>query len=80
MAIIGPIRPLSHNILFLKPKSVSYRLVQPFPPEYFRQKISFYFKLPTAGRYLLRQGLFYLVLIFMGLGSPARFYIERSLN
>jgi hypothetical protein len=49
-----------------------YRLVQPFPPEYFRQEIALYFKLRIAGRYLLRQGLFYPDLYFIGTGSPAK--------
>ncbi|OZA54101.1 MAG: hypothetical protein B7X75_08675, partial [Sphingobacteriales bacterium 39-40-5] len=50
---------------------VCYKLVQPFPPEYFRQEIAFWFKLRIAGRYLLRQGLFYPELYFIGTDSPA---------
>jgi len=45
---------------------VFYGLVQPFPPEYFRQEIAFYVKLRIAGRYFLRQGLFYPGLLFIG--------------
>ena len=56
---------------FWKSIPVCYRLVQPFPPEYFRQEIPFCFKLRIAGRYLLRQGLFYSGLFFIGTGSPA---------
>jgi len=58
-------------IRFWKSIPVCYRLVQPFPPEYFRQETPFYFKLRIAGRYLLRQGLFYPVLFFIGKGIPA---------
>ena len=59
-------------IRFWKAIPVCYRLVQPFPPEYFRQEIAFDFKLPEAGRYLLRQGLFYLLLFFIGTDRPAK--------
>jgi hypothetical protein len=38
----------------------------------FRQEIAFSSKLSTAGSYLLRQGLFYPVLFFIGMGSPAK--------
>jgi hypothetical protein len=51
---------------------VFYGLVQPFPPEYFRQEIAFDVKLRIAGRYFLRQGLFYPVLFFIGTGSPEK--------
>jgi hypothetical protein len=56
----------------LKSIPVFYRSVQPFPPEYFRQEITFYVKLRIAGRYLLRQGLIYPVLYFIGTGRPAK--------
>ena len=59
-------------IRFWKAIPVCYRLVQPFPLEYFRQEIAFYFKLPLAGRYFLRQGLFYLLLFFIGTDRPAQ--------
>jgi len=35
------------------------------------QDITFYIKLPIAGSYLFRQGLFYPVLYFIGTGSLA---------
>ena len=66
-------------ICFLKARPVCYRSVQPFPPAYFRQKISFNIKLGIAGRYLLRQGLFYPRLFFMGTDSPGA-AVERSRN
>jgi len=59
-------------IVFWKTIPECYRLVQSFPPEYFRQEIAFYVKLRIAGRYFLRQGLFYLGLCFMGTDSPAK--------
>jgi len=34
----------------LKAIPVCYSLVQPFPPEYFRQEIAFYLRLPIAGK------------------------------
>jgi len=59
---------------------VCYRLVQPFPPEYFRQEIGFHFKLRIAGRYFLRQGLFYAVLIFIGMCSRQKNHLPFKIN
>jgi hypothetical protein len=64
----------------MKAIPVFYSLVQPFPPEYFRQEISFYDKLPIAGSYLLRQGLFYMKLFFIGNGSLAKEPLAFCLN
>jgi len=57
---------------FWKAIPACYRFRQSFPPEYFRQKILLDFKCSIAGRYLLRQGLVYPLLFFIGTGSPEK--------